>query len=381
MACTCPKHRHLLREGKAEPAPGRPSLRTRSQVRAIQRMTDRMHTSLRWREDRLVADMLRQYDEFGDALTRDVTYLYDQVFRGKRPSLDAWAKVDADAKARQLIYDHLQRLNVAVNKSLEDALAAQWKSAYNMGAWVLDEATPPKIEIEYNLPPDPFIRAYVGSPWQGAQFSQRLGVINNAMARDIQTQLTASILNGEGSYEAADKIKNLVGMEDGEFLKTRPNVSRAKWRADMIARTEIIRASQQAHRLVFDQNADIIEGLEWVAFEGDTRTCEVCRDLNGKTEAEVKAMGYEFDQPAHPNCRCTRLPKLKSWHDLLGPDAKGMPETLADAMAYPDGDGGRLWHTPQEFDAWAEKYLTPYERGVRESMREGDLPAGTVRQG
>jgi SPP1 gp7 family putative phage head morphogenesis protein len=363
-ACTHP-HGHLQ---EADPAanfnPGGIPLRTRSQVRAIQRMTDRMAASLRWQEDRLVSELLKQYDQFGDDMARDVSAMYDRVFRGQPPSLTLWEKVNADAMARQMIYDHLQRLNVNVTRGLEDTLATTWRSAYNMGAWSIDEATPPKIDINYELPPDPFVRAYVGAPWQGAQFSQRIGVINDAMARDIQTQLTASIMAGEGSYDAADKIKNLVGMEDGEFLKSRPNISRAKWRADMIARTEIIRASRQAQQFVYDQNRDLIEDLVWVAYEGDSRTCERCRDLNGKTQAEVEAMGYVFDQPAHPNCRCTRLPKMKTWQDLLGPDAKDMPETVADAMAIPDGEGGRKWQTPQEFDTWADKYLTPYEKGA-----------------
>ena len=58
-------------------------------------------------------------------------------------------------------------------------------------------------------------------------------------------------------------------------------------------------------------NEDIVKGYRWVSTL-DGRTSEVCRSLDGK----------QFDigkgpiPPAHPNCRSTTVPVLKSWREL-----------------------------------------------------------------
>lgn len=87
-------------------------------------------------------------------------------------------------------------------------------------------------------------------------------------------------------------------------------------RAENIARTETIRASNMGTQLGWRQAQD--EGLlpqnarkVWIATE-DSRTCPICFDLDGKV---VEVVGGQFNDevqvtthrtpPAHPSCRCS----------------------------------------------------------------------------
>lgn len=76
--------------------------------------------------------------------------------------------------------------------------------------------------------------------------------------------------------------------------------SKAQYRMEMIARTEVLRAHNQG-RIKFHGEVGV-QKLEWLAME-DERMCPVCGGLDGKV--------FDTDQfpsqPAHPNCRCTSV--------------------------------------------------------------------------
>ena len=83
------------------------------------------------------------------------------------------------------------------------------------------------------------------------------------------------------------------------------------WRANTIARTEIMTALNQGQHDYWLQSMDAgfidSDGTmrEWIAYGGDKRTCALCRGLNGH---QATMDGY-FDgtyrmPPAHPACRC-----------------------------------------------------------------------------
>lgn len=84
-------------------------------------------------------------------------------------------------------------------------------------------------------------------------------------------------------------------------------------RAQLIARTETMRAVNTGQRFVFDDARDdglIPEDaeLEWIATE-DKVTCPICADLDGERIGFDEGFDVDGDildhPPAHPNCRCT----------------------------------------------------------------------------
>jgi SPP1 gp7 family putative phage head morphogenesis protein len=80
----------------------------------------------------------------------------------------------------------------------------------------------------------------------------------------------------------------------------------AKRRAEMLARTEIIRAHHQAK--VAEMKSWEVEGVYVVAelaTAKDGRVCPDCAGLEGKQYSLEEA---ERLIPVHPNCRCTIVP-------------------------------------------------------------------------
>ncbi len=117
--------------------------------------------------------------------------------------------------------------------------------------------------------------------------------------RDDIRDLVESAFDGDfDATDLADQIDNLIG--DPE-------------RADIIARTETMRASNEGQLEAWDQatEAGLLTGqeqIEWITTPDD-RLCPICEPLDGETIP----MGGEFDvdgdkisaPPAHPRCRCT----------------------------------------------------------------------------
>lgn len=109
-----------------------------------------------------------------------------------------------------------------------------------------------------------------------------------------------------------------------------------KYRREMIARTETIRASNKGAEALYGEWG--VEYKEWLtAF--DKRTCVFCAQMNGKRlvtgatwfqkgeqwnveveeDGEIKIHSTIFNYedikgpPLHPNCRCTLIPWRESW--------------------------------------------------------------------
>lgn len=81
-------------------------------------------------------------------------------------------------------------------------------------------------------------------------------------------------------------------------------------RAELIARTEVMKAANEGQRQAWNQAVDegLLEGNErrvWIATEGSA--CPICEELDGKTAK----LGEEYPDPGgdgppqHPNCRCS----------------------------------------------------------------------------
>lgn len=149
------------------------------------------------------------------------------------------------------------------------------------------------------------------------QFLDRHGLslvreINNTTRDELREQLTEGLALGEG----IDPLRRRV-----QSVFTRASTTRA----EMIARTEIIRATNFASNEAYLQSKGIVVRKEWLA-ERDERTCPFCLDIDGKTISvekiffkkgdtiNAKGQSYTVElldvgyPPLHPGCRCTIIP-------------------------------------------------------------------------
>jgi SPP1 gp7 family putative phage head morphogenesis protein len=131
---------------------------------------------------------------------------------------------------------------------------------------------------------------------------------NLTLAGDVHRELAdgikRTILNGVATGKGADDIVRDMGkviIDKDSFRQAGSRVfSKAQYRMEMIARTEVLRAHNMG-RLKFHERVGI-QKLEWLAME-DERMCPVCGGLDGKTFPIDKFP----QQPAHPHCRCTNI--------------------------------------------------------------------------
>jgi len=134
------------------------------------------------------------------------------------------------------------------------------------------------------------------------------------------------------------------GMLSGETLNqlvTRVNQNVAvvpKNHAEALARTGLQSVVQKTRGEMYEENSDIIKGIEWLSTL-DTRTSPICRALDGQSwylpdfklwRATRKFPGYP---PAHWNCRSTTTPITKSFEELMEP---GGNKKLAKELDKPD---------------------------------------------
>lgn len=124
---------------------------------------------------------------------------------------------------------------------------------------------------------------------------------------DTETEkMTAIIKDG---LEAGDSIAVIRRRMSNEF----DNLSKVQ--SERIARTEVIRTSNEASIDAWKQNGTV-EGKQWLSTE-DNRTDSECAKLDGKIVWNLSGNFYETknefengDPPIHPNCRCVILPVL-----------------------------------------------------------------------
>lgn len=136
--------------------------------------------------------------------------------------------------------------------------------------------------------------------------------ITEAMAMQISRVLAQGIADGDGARLLARKLVatiNGTGLGDLAITDTLGRFIPAQRRAELLARTEIIRA----HHLATIQEyrnwglLNISVKAEWKT-AGDDRVCDRCASLEGKvyTLDEIEPM-----IPLHPNCRCISLPYIE----------------------------------------------------------------------
>lgn len=132
--------------------------------------------------------------------------------------------------------------------------------------------------------------------------------ITSAMSSQISRVLAQGMIDGDNPRVIARKLLKVITGE-GKDLAVTDSLGRfipAKRRAEMLARTEIIRAHHKG--MIQEMRNWGIEGVHVLAefrTAGDERVCEQCGAMQGTT--------YTLDEaenliPVHPMCRCIVIP-------------------------------------------------------------------------
>jgi F like protein len=142
------------------------------------------------------------------------------------------------------------------------------------------------------------------------------------------------------SAEAADAVRRelirgiAVGSNPRETARRMVQRSEGRFnlgltRALTLARTEMVDAHRAGAKVGQDRHAEVLQGWVWLCHFGP-RTCPACLVRHGTV--------YSLETPGpddHPQGRCSRMPKTKSWADL-GIDLDEPADDLPDARAWFD---------------------------------------------
>jgi SPP1 gp7 family putative phage head morphogenesis protein len=137
--------------------------------------------------------------------------------------------------------------------------------------------------------------------------------VTNAMDLQISRVLAQGIADGDNPRLIARKLVSTInGAKMGELgiTDTLGRFIPAQRRADILARTEIIRAHAEAQLIEYQNWA--VEGVTLKAefmTAGDERVCDICGSMQGDVYKLEEASGVI---PVHPRCRCIWIPFKQS---------------------------------------------------------------------
>lgn len=142
--------------------------------------------------------------------------------------------------------------------------------------------------------------------------TEQIESITRVLSRDVQTvmkqELVRGIAVGSNPRVAARKM----------FIRTRDAFDGGLWRANNLARTELLDAQRQGSLASRKANSDVVLGWMWLC-SLSARTCPSCLAQHGS-----KHSADEEGPLDHQQGRCTAMPLARSWLDL-GIDAPEPP--------------------------------------------------------
>lgn len=178
---------------------------------------------------------------------------------------------------QDLLSDVLNASGTATARELKRTLLRAAASAADIKGWKFDVTHP------------------AAKSWVTQHAAETLDDLS-ATTREGIKDLVEGAFDGDFDVrDLADDIDDLIGDDD---------------RADVIARTETMRASNEGQAQAWSQAVDTglltgTEQQEWITTPDD-RLCPICAPLDGVKVALSENFAPDLEAPpAHPNCRCT----------------------------------------------------------------------------
>ncbi len=266
-----------------------------------------------------IEDVLVSLRDIGDALQADIDALGPDVQPWQIERLDRLRALEEQA-LRELD-DYGQTLNSLLPVAQTNAAAAGAAAASASVQAVAGQAV---VASSFRTLSAPALREIIAATSTGPlrDLLDTFGATGSAVLRQT---LLDGIGQGRNARVVGDAIQRAVGV--------------SRQRAQVIARTEILRAGKQANLASFAANANLISGWEWHAFKGP-RTCSACLIMDG-TEFPTSVTFF----PGHPQCRCVGKPILRDYPQPKGQTGRDYLESL------PEADQRRLLGNGK-YDAW-----------------------------
>lgn len=204
-------------------------------------------------------------------------------------------------------------------------------------------------EIFKKIPKDSTLLKIANSElFQGYTINQIMKDFDTKIAFDVQGAVKLAVINGETIPEIRQRLNKILNVKVNQ--------------AEAIARTATATLVNQVRDEVYNENSDVIKGLQWIAtLDGRTRIEHAIRNNLTWSFRDKKPIGHNLpfrQTPDGVNCRCVLIPVLKSWQELGIDDLEEIPIGTRSSM---DGQVSKDlsftdWLKSKD-DAFVEKYL------------------------
>ncbi|WP_100499362.1 phage minor head protein [Geodermatophilus chilensis] len=138
-----------------------------------------------------------------------------------------------------------------------------------------------------------------------ARTSQQITARTRPLAQAGQEAVRTALVRGASAADNPVKVAR-----DMVRLARAGGVDLPLTRAMAISRTELNDAARAATMAWGQANSSTLQGWEWLSSRSAT-TCPACWAMDG-TMHELTETGPD----GHPNCRCTRMVRTKTWREL-----------------------------------------------------------------
>lgn len=272
------------------------------------------------------ATVRRLFEAYRQALTRmraNVSDIFMEV-QGDQWSVD-------DIAARNALQAQIMAEMRALDPELADLileamLDGHYGAAYGQ-AWVLDNSVLQGLATPAFVPllPREAVRAQLLAPYRGQTFLERFQLNRAEFKLRVNRALVQSQIAGDGIYNVQQRIAAELGIDTTNWPRsyrarrermTGRAHSRDFYKTQLIARSEILRASNLGAVAVYRANDHVLRGWEFRAAR-DERVCPRCGPLDGRQfDFDNRPIDGQRDTdevlppPIHPLCRCTATPAL-----------------------------------------------------------------------
>lgn len=271
-------------------------------------------------EDRAVVDVFAQYRDAFRAFRSQALDLSDQY--GVR-------NFDGSQRSSKLMRDAVLEAFDAQAETLKSSLSAaslRWATRAYLGgyygrAWAMDVSTKDDVNIQaapideigaaYRLREDVF-DALLATP-EFAEWRLLYGIELDDLMIRVRRMVTRAMLDGQSIDDIMNRVRDLMGLPvdwanygrgTATILKgTYANFSRVQ----TLVRTAVNDASNTGALSIFQQNADVLSGYQWIVAR-DERVCPSCLEKANR----VYNINDVERPPLHPNCRCTIIPVIRT---------------------------------------------------------------------
>ena len=307
--------------------------------------------------ERYKKGQLAELQTFLRKLTEDVTGLL-----GQRLDPDSMKTV-RNARLEALLQD-LGRLSDASAKAMTDYTQSQLRdlTSYESGFVVATARTLLPVVVEFStIAPVQLWAAVTAKPFQGRLLETWVQDYSAAQKARLEQAVRTSVVEGETIDQAIRRVRGTakLGGADGVI----PGITRRS--AEALVRTAINHTVTTAREATYADNQAMVKGVQWRSTL-DGKTSLVCISRDGQM--------YPLDSgprpPAHPNCRSTTVPVLKSWKEL-GINLDEAPEGTRASMdgQVPASETYQTWLKRQPF-AFQDDVLGPSRANL---FRSGKL--------